>query len=83
MVEEVYAFVHNPDNSSEWRSGLLSVKYPDGARAVGTQFIEVRKFMSRQMETTLEITALKPDRKYVTITLSGPGPDEVTLSFES
>jgi hypothetical protein len=39
--------------------------------------------MSRQMETTLEITALKPDRKYATITLSGPGPDEVTLSFES
>jgi uncharacterized protein YndB with AHSA1/START domain len=43
----------------------------------------VRKFMGKDMETTLEITALKPNEKYSAKTLSGPVPYEVTVTFEA
>lgn len=81
-VEEVYAFTNDPDNTSKWQPGVISVKYPEGEPVEGTQFVEVRKFMGREMETTLEVTALKPNEKYAARTLTGPVSYEVTVSFE-
>jgi uncharacterized membrane protein len=82
-VEEVYAYVNDPENSATWQSGVESVEYPDGVPQVGTQFIEVRKFMGREMKTTLEITALEENKKYGAKTLSGPVPYEVTVTFDT
>jgi uncharacterized membrane protein len=81
-VEEVFAYTYDPDNTTKWQGGVESVKYPEGSPKVGTQFIEVRKFMGREMETTLEITALEPNKKYAAKTLTGPVPYEVTVTYE-
>jgi hypothetical protein len=49
---------------------------------VGTQFVEVRKFMGRQMEITLEITALETNQKFAAKTFTDPDPYEVTVIFD-
>jgi uncharacterized membrane protein len=82
-VEEVYAFTNNPENTTKWQGGVVSVKYQDEELREGVQFTEVRKFMGRDMETTLEITTLVPNEKYAAKTLDGPVPYEVTVTFES
>jgi carbon monoxide dehydrogenase subunit G len=81
-VEEVYAYTNDPSRTSEWQSGVESVKYPEGTPKVGTQFVEVRKFMGREMNTTLEITTLEPNVKYAAKTLTGPVSYEVNVTFE-
>ena len=81
-VEEVYAFTNDPNKTTEWQGGVESVKYPEGAPKVGTQFTEVRKFMGREMNTTLEITALEPNAKYAAKTLTGPVSYELNVTFE-
>jgi uncharacterized membrane protein len=82
-VEEVFSYANDPANTSKWQSGVQSVKYPEGQPAVGQQFSEVRKFMGREMETTLEITALEPNRRFGAKTLDGPVPYEVVVTFEA
>lgn len=82
-AQEVFAFTNDPENTTKWQAGVVSVKYPDGAPKEGTQFIEVRKFMGKDMETTLEITALEPGEVYSARTLNGPVSFEITVNFES
>lgn len=82
-VSEVFAFINAPDSSPKWQSGVDAVEYDGPMQAVGTQYTEVRKFMGREMRTTLEITALEPDRKFAAKTLSGPVSYEVTVTFEA
>jgi uncharacterized protein YndB with AHSA1/START domain len=82
-VEEVYAFFSNPENASEWQGGVESTEYHGPPEEVGTQYTEVRKFMGREMKTTLEITALEENKKYAAKTLSGPVPYDVTITFEA
>lgn len=81
-VEEVFNYSNDPDNTSEWQSGVEFVKYPEGTPTVGTQFTEVRKFMGREMNTTLEIIALEPNVKYAAKTLTGPVSYEVNVTYE-
>jgi uncharacterized membrane protein len=82
-VEEVYAYVNDPENSATWQGGVESVEYSDATQQVGTKFVEVRKFMGREMKTKLEITALEENKKYAAKTLSGPVPYEVTVTFDA
>ncbi len=82
-VAEVFAYTNDPEKTTTWQGGVTSVKYPEGTPGVGTQYIEIRKFMGRDMETAVEITALEPNKKYAAKALSGPVPFEVTVNFES
>jgi uncharacterized membrane protein len=82
-VEEVYAYTNDPDNTSSWQGGVVSVKYPEGPLSKGTQFVEVRRFMGRDMETTVEVTAHELNKSYGAKALSGPIPFEVSVTYES
>lgn len=82
-VEEVFAYVNNPDNSATWQGGVESVEYSDPDQKVGSQFTEIRKFMGREMKTMMEITALEENKKYAAKSLSGPVKYDVTVIFES
>jgi len=82
-VEEVFAYVNTPDNTTKWQGGVEAVRYPDPTPSVGTQYVEVRKFMGREMETTLEITALELNKKFAAKTIKGPVPFDVTVTFEA
>lgn len=80
-VEEVYAFVNNPENTTKWQGGVETVKYPEGPAQVGSQYTEVRKFMGKEMNTTLEVTALEENKKYGAKVVKGPVPYEVSVTF--
>lgn len=80
-VETVFAYVNDPENSTKWQGGVDSVEY-QGEQVVGSQYTEIRKFMGREMRTSLEITQLVPNQLYAAKTLSGPVPYTVTVVFE-
>jgi uncharacterized membrane protein len=81
-VEDVFAYVNNLENSAVWQGGVESVKFQDASPGVGEQYIEVRKFLGRDMESTIEVTALELNKKYAAKTITGPVPFEVTVTFE-
>ena len=83
-VEEVFAFVTEPGNSTLWQSGCLeSVKTSEGPVGVGTTGREVRRFLGLQIETTGEVTDFEPNKRSSVKTTSGPAQGQATWTFES
>jgi uncharacterized protein YndB with AHSA1/START domain len=80
-VEAVYKYVTDPDSSTKWQNGVEAVEY-DGEQTAGSQYTEVRKFMGREMRTTLEVTAMEANQLWAAKTLSGPVPYHVNVTFE-
>lgn len=80
-VEKVFKFVTDPDNSTKWQGGVDAVEYA-GEQTVGGQYTEVRKFMGREMRTTLEVTQLEENKLWAAKTLTGPVPYKVTVTYE-
>jgi hypothetical protein len=82
-IEEVFAFFAEPANNPKWEEGLIECrKTSPGPMGVGAQVLEVRKFMGRHMESTLEVTAFEPNKKYAVKVASGPIPFELSAMFE-
>ena len=81
-VDAVFQYVTDPDSSAKWQNGVEAVEH-QGEQKVGGQYTEVRKFMGREMRTTLEITAMETNQLWAAKTLSGPVPYHVHVTFES
>ncbi len=74
-LEEVWAFLHDPDNDSRWQPSLSeSRQLSDGPMEVGTQLVEVRHFLGRRLETVYEVTEYDPPRRSAVRSTSGPIP---------
>ena len=72
-VDEVFAYLSEPGNLPEWQSGIVEVrKEADAPTAVGSRWIEVRTFLGRRIESTLEATAYDPSREFSLRVVSGP-----------
>jgi len=82
-VEEVFAYTSDFANTTKWQGGVESVELDGNANEVGGKYTEVRKFLGREMKTTLEITAYTPNAKWAAKALNGPVPYEVITTFES
>ncbi len=83
-VAEVWAYVNDNKNATKWQGGVVSVQEEEGpANTVGSRYTEVRKFLGQEMKTTMEITAITPNSKWVAKVIKGPVPYEVTMTFES
>ena len=80
--KEVFEFSHDPVNSARWQSGVDSIEL-DGEQVVGAQYTEVRKFMGREMRTTLEVTQMEAPNLWAAKTLTGPVPYQVTVTYEA
>ena len=65
--EDVYAFLSEPENLPRWQSEVLEVR-----RETDTRFREVRTFVGRRIESTLEVTAAEPGREFSMRSASGP-----------
>ena len=65
--EDVYAFLSEPANLPRWQSDVLEVR-PESE----TRFVEVRAFVGRRIESTLEVTAATPGREYSLRSIAGP-----------
>lgn len=74
-IEEVFAFLTNPDNSSLWQGMVLEAKQTsEGPVGVGTMGQVVGQFLGRRMESTWEVTEFELNRKATLKTTSGPIP---------
>lgn len=83
-VEEIFAYMDNPENDPKWQSDVLeSEQTSEGPSCVGATFLEVRKFMGRRIESTLELTKHEPNKNIAWKTTSGPIPFELAVTFES
>jgi uncharacterized protein YndB with AHSA1/START domain len=81
-VEQVFAFLIDPDNLCHWQSKLIETELLTGKPLrVGTRFREVRRMGRRQAEIRGEITAYEPNKHFATKTLSKPQAS-VSYTFE-
>ncbi len=83
-MKDVFAFVSNPNNMSQWNSAVVSLQQSTpGAVAVGTKFKTVGEMMGRRIEGEMQITALEPDSKCGFQVNAGPMQVNLTLSFKT
>ena len=82
-IEEVFTFVTNIENGTQWQSGVLeSRQTSQGPAGVGATGMEVRQFMGLRVESSFEVTEYEPSRKMGFKTTSGPIPLEGNYTFE-
>ncbi len=82
-LPEVFAFVTDPANNPKWQEGLVESRMASsGPMGVGTQLTDVRKFMGREIDSKLEVTAFEPNKTFGQKVISGPLKFEVLMNFE-
>jgi uncharacterized protein YndB with AHSA1/START domain len=82
-VAEVFAFVTDPANNAKWQDGLVESRLvSSGSVGVGAQITDVRKFIGRDMDSKLEVTAFEPNKKFGEKVISGPLKFEIIETFE-
>ena len=80
-VAEVFAYLTDVSKLPEWQSGVVEAK-AEGATEEGATFREVRKFLGKRMESTIEVTEYERDRLFTITVRRGPVPFEVRHVFE-
>jgi uncharacterized protein YndB with AHSA1/START domain len=82
-LEEVFAFVSNPENNPKWVSMSDSVRLTSaGPIGVGTTFRSVVTILGRRIEGEVAFTEYEPNHSYAQKTTSGPIPVESQVTFE-
>jgi hypothetical protein len=83
-VWEVFAFITNPENNSQWQFGSMeSVQISDGGIRVGTVFSSFGHFMGRRIQSDFEVTDFEENNCYGFETISGPIQLQTSYSFEA
>jgi uncharacterized membrane protein len=81
--QEVFDFLSNLENDAQWRN-LESVKQTsDGPIGAGSTWRETGKFLGREIVLDIEMISDDPPDQFITKTISGPIPMEVTHKFEA
>jgi len=82
-VADVFAFVTDVSNSVKWQEGLVESRLTSsGPVGVGSEITDVRKFLGRDMDSKLEVTAFEPNKKFSEKVVSGPLKFEISQTFE-
>jgi uncharacterized protein YndB with AHSA1/START domain len=82
-VAEVFSYTNDPAKNKNWQEGLVDSKITSpGPMGVGTQMTDVRKFLGRDMDSKLEVTAYEPNKRISLKTVSGPIKFEITQLYE-
>jgi carbon monoxide dehydrogenase subunit G len=70
---DVYAFLADPTRLAEWQADVQEVRdAPGGPLTPGATFTEVRAFLGKRVESTLEAVVAEPGRELTLETVSGP-----------
>lgn len=70
---EVYAYLADPAHLPDWQEDVEEVRgVPGGPLPAGATFTEVRSFLGKRAESTLEVTVAEPGREFSLRTVSGP-----------
>ena len=82
--EEVFAFVSNPENETQWQSGLIEAKQTsDGPMGVASTGRDVRRIMGKKTVAAWRITKFEPNRQFAFAVISGPMPFQGSYAFET
>ena len=82
-IEEVFSFMSNVENDSQWSTGAVETKLTsEGPIGKGSTFEEATMFLGRKIEMTGEYTEYIPNKKFVCKSISGPFPAEGSYTFE-
>jgi carbon monoxide dehydrogenase subunit G len=73
---DVFGYLTEVEKAPEWQSSALEVR-SEGELGAGMRIREIRNFLGRRAESTLEVTEYEPDRKFSLRVVSGPLPFEV------
>ncbi len=76
-IEEVFAYVTDPENLATWTGVVVEVR-KDG----GDRFTLVQKFLGRRFETPCEVIASEPNRRYAYRSTGGPIPYTFSYTLE-
>jgi uncharacterized protein YndB with AHSA1/START domain len=81
-IEEVFAYVSDPENFPHWNSAVRMVrKTSAGEDEVGSRYSMERHLPTGRAENELEITSHKPPEEFSIRTLSGPTPFVYRYTF--
>lgn len=81
-VQEVFAFVTNPNNVSKWQTSIIEVRQAtSGPVGVGTQLLEMRHFLGRRFQVTMDVIEHEPSKRYA-MRMSGAIPGTIRARFE-
>jgi carbon monoxide dehydrogenase subunit G len=70
---EVYAYLADPAHLPDWQEDVEEVRdAPGGPLPAGAIFTEVRSFLGKRAESTLEVTTAEPGRELSLRTVAGP-----------
>ncbi len=82
-VEEVFAFVTDPENEPLWQSTSLETERTSGGPVgVGSTFRNTSKFLGHRVESAYEVTEMETPRKQCVKIVSGPIPGSGCYLFE-
>jgi carbon monoxide dehydrogenase subunit G len=71
--EDVFAYLADVSNLTEWQSGVHSAGIEGGgSAALGARVVESRTMLGKEMTTTLEIVDFEPPRLFTLRALDGP-----------
>jgi len=81
--QEVFDFVSNPANDTQWSSVAESREWTsEGPVGVGSTLRSAARFLGRKIESILEITIWDPPHQYAQKLVSGPFPFEFAAKLE-
>ena len=82
-IDEVFAFISNPENLPRWRASILEVQ-KDSSEPLGVGSVVRGRFtfLGRPFDGNLEIIAREPHRSYMTRMTEGPFPLEARYTLE-
>ncbi len=82
-IEEVFAYVDDIGNVSQWQSYVLEAEQTsEGPKGVGTSERGVMQFLGRRIEFTVEITEYEPNSKIKDKVTAGPMAVEHTITLD-
>ncbi len=83
-IKDVFTFVSNPNNMSQWNSAVVSLQQAtSGAVGVGTKFKTVGEMMGRRIEGEMQVTIYEPDTQCGFQLQAGPMLVNLTLNFKT
>ena len=83
-IEEVFAFMTDFENMSQWMSELVEAKQTsEGPVGVGTTASAVATPLGRRAESTQEVAEYEPNSTFAWKSTSGPVASEDSYRFES
>src|SRR5262249_59801418 len=69
---EGFAYLTDMSKIQEWQATAIEGHLESDRMEEGARAVEVRKFLGRNMESTLHVTTYEPDTRFVAEVVSGP-----------